>query len=206
MRRGRRGQIYDWALILIGVGLIAGIPFVPSATRLGGVQIPWIFVAGIVVALTIGIRSERARRAPKPWMPDLVVYVASFLGVAIVGGIIGNRADAGLVAATKRALRAGRLFRSVRARWSAHAKSEDSVLHADEAEDAAVAAAFAGGWPTAGLRVLGSRQENDGTWIVYLEIAPSPHQTECLRVRVPSGDPARATILITPDPPMSGSR
>ncbi len=130
-----------------------------------------------------------------------LVHVASYLGTAAVGGVIGNRADAALTAVTRRVLRrhrqAGRLFGAVRDRWQYRQTSAPvpgpattaAPLIEQEAVDAALAAAMADGWSWA--RVVHTGLRTDGVWRVNLFA-----DTEILTVFIPPGDPARATIKI----------
>lgn len=119
---------------------------------------------------------------------EMAVEVATYLGAAGIGGIIGNRADS-VVART-----VSRLFQSVRDRWQSRGADSDGPLSEEEAVDAAIAAALARDHPLESLRVASAEQGSDGSWRVSLA---APRLT--LRVLVPTGDPADATILIIPE-------
>ncbi|MFF5262509.1 hypothetical protein ACFY4C_26530 [Actinomadura viridis] len=123
-----------------------------------------------------------------PPVLEVVIEVASYLGAAGLGGIIGNRTDSVAVRA------ASRLFQSVRDRWQSRGEGTDGPLSEEEAVDAAIAAALAHDYRLEALRVAGAEQRPDGSWRVSLT---APLLT--LRVRVPAGDPADATILIIPE-------
>ncbi|TDD93327.1 hypothetical protein [Actinomadura rubrisoli] len=123
-----------------------------------------------------------------------VVEVGPYLGAAAVGGVIGNRADASVVAATTRILRA------VRERWRQRTGSVESApLSQDEAVDAARAVALTQGFTLDHCHVaVAEYNSSSGDWIILLDRVPRDGRV--LRVRVPSGDPAQATILIVPRP------
>jgi hypothetical protein len=117
----------------------------------------------------------------------IVVQVASYLGTAAVGGIVGNRADAVLTAAARK------IFKRLAAR-----KSRPS-LSMEEAIEAAQAAAISQGLsPHADLAE--ARQDAGGAWHVLLV---GTHPMSFLRVRIPDGDLTTATIVITVEPPSS---
>ncbi|GLW62756.1 hypothetical protein Arub01_10000 [Actinomadura rubrobrunea] len=132
------------------------------------------------------------RSAPafaRPEVLEIAVHAASYLGVAALGGIIGNRADAAVV----------ELFRSVHRRWRRRTGGDDrnASLDRDEAVDAAKAAVLAHGYEADGVRVQQAEQDANGDWTVVLAGAPRHGaMPEHVRVRVPKGDPAEATILI----------
>ncbi|MBC6456595.1 hypothetical protein [Actinomadura sp. HBU206391] len=117
---------------------------------------------------------------------EMAVEVATYLGAAGIGGIIGNRADS-VVTRT-----ASRLFQSVRDRWQS--RGADGHLSEEEAVDAAIAAALAHDYHLESLRVTSAEERSDGSWRVSLA---APGLT--LRVLVPTGDLAEATILIIPE-------
>ncbi|SEG91761.1 hypothetical protein SAMN04489712_13043 [Thermomonospora echinospora] len=119
---------------------------------------------------------------------EVAIEVATYLGAAGIGGIIGNRTDSVVVRA------ASRLFQSVRDRWQSRGADTDGPLSEEEAVDAAIAAALAHDYRLESLRVASTEQRSDGSWRVSLT---APHLT--LRVLVPAGDPADATILIIPE-------
>jgi hypothetical protein len=131
---------------------------------------------------------------PEPALPSvphivkMAVEVATYLGAAGIGGIIGNRADSVVVRTTSR------LFQSVRDRWQSRGADTDGPLSEEEAVDAAIAAALARDYHLESLRVTRAEQRPDGSWRVSLA---APRLT--LRVMVPTGDPADATILIIPE-------
>jgi hypothetical protein len=128
---------------------------------------------------------------PSPSTPPLetLVDIGSYITAAGVGGIIGNRADAALVRT------ATRMFQSVRKRWSERtATGENAALSKEEAVDAATGAALTKGYDLDELVVDSAEQVPDGGWIVMLMVQGS--WSTRLRVRVPPGDPATATLLI----------
>lgn len=125
-----------------------------------------------------------------------LVSLGSYLGAAAIGGIVGNRADQSLVAI------AVRMFRSVHYRWHLRRVDDSSreasdrqnrdALTKHEAVDAARAAAYILGYSPSEIRRYTAQLNNDDSWSVVLFA-----RGEELRARVPSGDPAKATILIT---------
>lgn len=116
---------------------------------------------------------------------ETAVQVATYLGAAGIGGIVGNRADSAVVRT------ASRLFQSIRDRWRHRGGDVGEPLGEDEAVDAAIAAAIALDYSLESLRVTGTDRRPDGSWRVTLA-APDGE----LRALVPAGDPAEATILI----------
>ncbi len=147
------------------------------------------------------LRERRGEYSTVPGLPELIeffVQVGPYVGAAAVGGIIGNRADAGTVAV------ATRMFRSVRDRWQRRRVTDTEPLSRDEAVEAATAAAIAQGYSPDGIRCASAVRDQLGTWVVVLlacfdefEGLPFPPR-ERLHVRVPPGDPAQATIVIVP--------
>jgi hypothetical protein len=123
---------------------------------------------------------------------DHVVEVATYLGAAGVGGIVGNRADAVAVKSVKH------LFAKVRERWLSRRPAGDESLSRDEASDAARAAATALGHSLESLTVRTAEQRDDGSWLLILD-ARGRGSAERLRVTVPTGDPGRAAIFVLPD-------
>jgi len=102
--------------------------------------------------------------------------------------VIGNRADAALVATIRTT------FQSVRARWLSRASTAEAPLSEDEATDAATAAVIAFGCEATTLMVTAAEAQQDGSWIVYIEALDlRTQQREALRARIPPGDPAHAT-------------
>jgi hypothetical protein len=148
------------------------------------------------------VPADDSVREPTPGRPEallvpedvtLLVQVATYLGTAALGGIIGNRADAGMVATAQG------MFRAVRDRWRRRASADDAALSEDEATDAAKAAAITQAYAPETIRVRASRQNVYGSWIIELAARPVDRRdTELLRVSVPPGDPANATIFIIP--------
>jgi len=137
--------------------------------------------------------------APAGEILQHVVEVASYIGTAGLGGVIGARADAALMTAVKRLHRrrnrrkrqAGWLFRRTHDRWQRRAAQANDPLSKGEAVDAARAAALTRGYALADLAIAGTQQESDGSWRVMLTAAG-----DNLRVLVPPGDPSHAKILI----------
>jgi hypothetical protein len=126
-----------------------------------------------------------------PEIATTIIHVASYLGAAGLGGIVGNRADATLVAGARR------LFRSVHDRWRRRASTSDAALSEDEAIDAAKAAAITLEYEPTTLTVISAIQDTDKSWLVNLGARHKPLETnEFLRARVPAGDPSATSILI----------
>ncbi|RSN53324.1 hypothetical protein DMH08_27730 [Actinomadura sp. WAC 06369] len=123
----------------------------------------------------------------------LVVEVGPYIGATAVGGIIGNRADAGTVAM------ATRMFRSVRERWRRRRVAEDEPLSRDEAVEAATAAAITQGYVPDSLAAVTAERDEAGMWVVILRASHErSEEWDRLRVRVPPGDLAEATIFVVP--------
>ncbi len=139
--------------------------------------------------------------APPPSVETLetIVQVASYIGTAALGGVIGNRADASVMAGVKR-LRRKRIRRRVRVlfgsthdRWRERASAADTPLTEREAVDAARAAALTRGYAETALDLVHADQRTDNSWVIYLSTGKIG---EDLRAYVPAGDPASAKILI----------
>jgi hypothetical protein len=134
--------------------------------------------------------SYRNQEPPASAIPAVIVEVASYLGVAGVGGIVGNRADAAFVATAKR------LFQSVHERWMRRAPESGAALSEDEAVDAAKAAAIALEYEPSKLSVVSAKQTGQ-SWLIELQAQYKVSQDhELLRAHVPGGDPASTKILI----------
>jgi hypothetical protein len=132
-----------------------------------------------------------SRNAAYPEIVHTIVEVASYLGAAGLGGIVGNRTDAMFVDAARH------LFSSVHDRWIRRAASRDAGLSEDEAVDAAKAAAIALEYEPMTLAVISAIQGDDKSWLVMLRARrKSVGYYESLRARIPAGDPSSATILI----------
>jgi hypothetical protein len=101
---------------------------------------------------------------------DHVVEVATYLGAAGAGGIIGNRADAATVRSVKE------LFTRVRERWLSRKPEQDKALSRDEASDAARAVAGALGYPLESLSVRTAEQREKGSWVLILGNPDPPCQ------------------------------
>ena len=111
------------------------------------------------------------------------IDVATFIGSAGIGGVIGNRADAAVVS------RARGIFAAVRDRWLGR---EGDALTERDAVDAAEAAALTIGYAAGDLRVESAERRDDGSWLIRFRAGG-----QILRATVPSGDPMNARILIT---------
>jgi len=118
-----------------------------------------------------------------------LVDVATYLGAAALGGIIGNRADAGTVAAVRR------MFKTVRKRWKKRNTGPNTPLTWEEAIEAARAAVLTQPLPAPSATDLRATRQPDGSWRIVFYEDSHPAVT----VTVPAGDPARATILIQAD-------
>ncbi|MBB5067186.1 hypothetical protein [Saccharopolyspora gloriosae] len=123
---------------------------------------------------------------------EYVVQVASYVGAAGLGGVIGNRADASTVAAAKA------LFRSATSRW--HRRREDAAdaaLTEQEARDIARGAALTMHWvgEDSLLEVVESERHGQ-SWTVRLRHRRSGGAAEILHVTVGSGDPGQARIIV----------
>lgn len=135
---------------------------------------------------------------PDEWYPregtlHFLIEVASYVGAAAAGGVIGNRVDALTVAVARE------IFRTVCKRWydrtASTRESDDSEqtpLTQSEATDAAKAAASILGYDVRALVHQTALPHADGGWVVVLR-APDGYS---LRARVPAGNPAKATILL----------
>jgi hypothetical protein len=131
-----------------------------------------------------------ALAAPSTLLP-IAIHVASYLGVAGIGGIVGNRADAICVATAKD------LFNSVRNRWLKRASDINTALSENEAVDAAKAAVIASKYEPSTVRLIYSTQLKNQDWVIRLEACLQKNgRPEYLRALVPSGDPERTTIMI----------
>lgn len=121
-------------------------------------------------------------------MVETIVQVASYALAAGVGGVIGNRSDAGAVALFRAT------FRKWRLRTSGSSQGDgDPPLVEEEAIALAKAAACQHGYDPDRLEVAEAREDPDGTWVISLR--PRPYG-DWLRVRVPSGNPLEVTVLI----------
>jgi hypothetical protein len=112
--------------------------------------------------------------------------VVAFVNAAIAGGVIGNRADAGLVATLRWLLR--------RRRRPAETTPYGMVRTAEQAIGLAIQAAADQGYPPRRLRYVDISQRSAGLveiWLVALRITWS---RRLLVVRVGSPDPARCEI------------
>jgi hypothetical protein len=121
-----------------------------------------------------------------------IISVASYLGTAAAAGIVGNRADSVLLAAARR------IFQSVYHRWHERADEEYGVLAEEEAVDAAIAAACTRGFEPSTLTIIRTEQ-GQGQWAIDLrwQCPGRPYCTQELHALVPSGDPGKASIILT---------
>lgn len=119
-----------------------------------------------------------------------VVDVAAYLGAAALGGIVGNRADAGTVAAVRR------MFQAVRDRWRERSTDPAAPLTREEAIEAATAAVLSQSLPVPASTDLRATRRPDGSWeITFYEDSANP----VMVVTVPPGDLGRATIVVRVD-------
>ncbi|WUH98182.1 hypothetical protein OHR68_32480 [Spirillospora sp. NBC_00431] len=122
-------------------------------------------------------------------MVETIVQVASYALAAGVGGVIGNRSDAGAVALFRATFRKWRL----RTSGSSRGEGDEPPLVQEEAVALAKAAACQHGYDPDRLELTEANQGSDGTWVIFLR--PRPYG-DWLRVRVPSGNPLEVTVLI----------
>ncbi|MCX2729107.1 hypothetical protein OOZ19_02535 [Saccharopolyspora sp. NFXS83] len=125
---------------------------------------------------------------------EYVVQVASYVGAAGLGGVIGNRADASTVAAARA------LFRSGISRWRLRrADAADEALSEQEAREVARGAALTMHWvgEDSRMEVVDSERHGD-SWTVRLRHRRRGSATEIIHVTVGSGDPEHARILVVP--------
>jgi hypothetical protein len=126
-------------------------------------------------------------------IPDVVdhaMHIGTYLGAAAAGGIVGNRADAGLVAAMKRMIGAlrGRLPGG-RTRFIPPPVSREQAI-----EHACHAVAVQG-YMGSSLITLSTDQEDD-CWLIHCRALHPSRGEDWIRVRVPFNDPATSTVLI----------
>ncbi|WP_289009394.1 hypothetical protein [uncultured Thermomonospora sp.] len=115
-----------------------------------------------------------------------VVDVAAYLGAAALGGIVGNRADAGTVAAVRR------MFQAVRDRWRERSTDPAAPLTREEAIEAATAAVLSQSLSFPSSDDLRAIQQPDGSWRIVFHEDSRP----ALTVTVPAGDPGSAMIVV----------
>jgi hypothetical protein len=128
---------------------------------------------------------------------EIVAHVGSYLGAAAAGGIIGNRADAGL-------LRTGRWLRGLVTNEQLEESSEiEPALSQNEAVQAAKEAARTQGFGEKFTQTSEPELRPDGTWTVRLRAAdgllvgiPECGTTRQLRVTVSPKYPEEATLLV----------
>ncbi|WP_067826080.1 hypothetical protein [Actinomadura kijaniata] len=124
---------------------------------------------------------------------EVIVQVASYFLATGLGGIIGNRADAGAVA----------LFKTVHQRWRTRTSQEPEEpdrqpLTREEAIDLAKAAAQMYGYSPEDMhpeKILYGPE--DGSWFITLRaMTLNGRCSRQVGVRVPSGDPLRAVVYL----------
>ncbi|WP_131742721.1 hypothetical protein [Actinomadura roseirufa] len=120
-------------------------------------------------------------RGALPDVTELVVNLASYVGSAALGGVIGNRAD----------IQVRRVLDVVRARWQSRRGAPDTPLTREEAIEVVDAAAAVHGYDTGGAELLETELRDDGAWLVRLGV-----DGETLTAVVPPGDPGRARVVI----------
>ncbi|TNY37479.1 hypothetical protein [Thermomonospora catenispora] len=122
-------------------------------------------------------------------MVSNVVEAAACLGAAALGRVIGNRADAGAVAAVRR------MFENVRQRWRERSTDPAAPLSCEEAVEAARAAVLSQALSISCDDLRATRQP-DGSWrvVFYENLHPA------VTVTVPAGDPGRASIVVVVAP------
>jgi hypothetical protein len=127
---------------------------------------------------------------------EFVIEVASYLGAAAAGGIIGNRADATLTVFVKWA------FEGICRRWRHRPHRTELSLSKWDAVCAAATSIIAFGYKPKpygpwNLRLEDASQQSDGSWVVVLVVACTMNRCrERFRVRVPAGDPSNASIIL----------
>ena len=131
----------------------------------------------------------RARGSVSVMVPYMV-EVATYLGAAALGGIIGNRADAGTVATVQR------MFKAIRDRRQERNTDDNAPLTREEAIEAATAAVLSQSLPVPASTDLRATRRPDGSWeITFYEDFANP----VMVVTVPPGDLGRATIVVRVD-------
>ncbi|TNY37477.1 hypothetical protein [Thermomonospora catenispora] len=98
-----------------------------------------------------------------------MVEVATYLGAAALGGIIGNRADAGTVATVQR------MFKAIRDRRQERNTDDNAPLTREEAIEAATAAVLSQSLPVPASTDLRATRRPDGSWeITFYEDSANP--------------------------------
>lgn len=129
--------------------------------------------------------------------PGLLVHIAdaaTYVSLAALGGVIGNRADAGTVATARG------LLRSVVSRWRKRQPAPtDDVLLEDEAQDIAYAAALTLEYVVEEDRLSVQYNKRDGDrWLVRLRYRQPDGESDSLIAFVDAGDPSQAKVMFLP--------
>ena len=133
---------------------------------------------------------------------EVILDVAKYVGLAGIGGIVGNRADATIVRSAMSLIRRARkVWRRQRRRTSGE---ELHQLNADALDrDAAIACARAavmmmhpGTSGRSEVAVESQQIDEDGRWRVRVIQFDPGFATTIYNVRIPPGDPAKAKIKI----------
>lgn len=116
------------------------------------------------------------------------MHIGTYVGAAAAGGIIGNRADAGIIGALKR------MLRSVRERR--HGRSGRAApLTEERAVELARAEVVRTGHAEHTITLLGIQREPD-CWIVMLRAVHVTGALDGMRVRVPFDTAAVPSVLV----------
>ncbi|QKW37285.1 hypothetical protein HUT06_27450 [Actinomadura sp. NAK00032] len=119
---------------------------------------------------------------------DHALHIGTYVGAAAAGGVIGNRADAGVVAAVKRLLRAMR-------RRLPGGRGAEPPLGREEAIESACSAVYGRGYLGGTFVAVRADREAD-CWIVHCRALHLETGMELMRVRVPFADAASPSILL----------
>lgn len=136
-------------------------------------------------------RSPGEAQAAPAEIAQILVHVASYVGAAAAGGVIGNRADAIFTAVARR------MFTSVDRSWHQRTVDPGAPLTREEAVEAAVASAVTRGYGQWSFQLRSASQGTAHSWIILLEaLCPAGHCRDSLRAHVPAGDPFDVTIIL----------
>lgn len=123
-----------------------------------------------------------------PEILDHALHIGTYVGAAAAGGVIGNRVDAGVVAAVKRA------FRAMRRRLPGGRRAGPSMSR-DEAIESASSAVYGHGYLGGTCVPVRADREAD-CWIVHCRAVRPGTGEDLIRVRVPFAGSASPSILL----------
>ncbi|MES9539919.1 hypothetical protein [Actinomadura sp. NPDC000600] len=125
---------------------------------------------------------DAARSAPE--FLEHALHLVTYITAAAVGGIIGNRADAGLVGAVRR------MFRALRERFGRAAPVTE-----ERAFELARAEVVRTGHAEHTITLLGIERES-GCWLVHVRALHATGAMDRMRVRVPFDAAAAPSVLV----------